>query len=589
METTAIQSVQEVNETIVALENIKPSGLNPRKHFDEASLKELADSIRQKGVLQAIGIRPTAEADQYEIIFGERRYRASLIAGMETIKAKIFDVSDDKTAQELAVTENLQRKDVTPIEEANAYQRLIDTGLHDVKSLAVEFGKTEAYIRTRLKFTALIPEIADLLETDVITVSVATEICRYGADIQREVYDKHLKDGLPYNSWRGLKASDVAKQIERNFTTDLQYYNFDKTLCASCPHNTNNLLLFCEGGCGNCANRTCLKEMNTSHIVSEAMELMEQHPNASLCSDPYCSDEAVVERLVSMGFEVEPIAVRVEYFPTAPDEPQAEQYENTEDYAEAHDSYEQQMSEYTQEFEDVNRRLEAGEITMYVRIGHKNAYLCYVDNAVVQRAVNSQKSEPVLTPIEKLEKQDVRNKEIALEKTIEDTKKRILDVDMTERKFGADEDKMIYFFLLSSVRKENYPALGIEGDVHAYLTEEDKLSIVANLTAKEKAIIRRDFLIANFKNATRTNAISSMLIEFAKKHMPQEFAEIESGHNETYEKRHQRIEEKKAVLSVKEKADEVATEDDAPQQEADTPMVDDIPTDDIATTEEVAA
>lgn len=589
METTAIQSVQEVNETIVALENIKPSGLNPRKHFDEASLKELADSIRQKGVLQPIGIRPTAEAGQYEIIFGERRYRASLMAGMETIKAKIFDVSDDKTAQELAVTENLQRKDVTPIEEANAYQRLIDTGLHDVKSLAVEFGKTEAYIRTRLKFTALIPEIADLLETDVITVSVATEICRYGADIQREVYDKHLKDGLPYNSWRGLKASDVAKQIERNFTTDLQYYNFDKTLCASCPHNTNNLLLFCEGGCGNCANRTCLKEMNTSHIVSEAMELMEQHPNASLCRDPYCSDEAVVERLVSMGFEVETIAVRVENYPIAPDEPQAEQYENTEDYAEAHDSYEQQMSEYIQEFEDVNHRLEAGEITLYVKIGHKNAYLGYVDNAVVQRAVNSKTSEPILTPIEKLEKQDVRNKEIALEKTIEDTKKRILDVDMTERKFGADEDKMIYFFLLSSVRKENYPALGIEGNIRAYLTEEDKLSIVANLTAKEKAIIRRDFLIANFKNASRTNAISSMLIEFAKKHMPQEFAEIESGHNETYEKRHQRIEEKKAVLSVKEKADEVATEDDAPQQEADTPIVDDIPTDDIATTEEVAA
>ena len=589
METTAIQSVQEVNETIVALENIKPSGLNPRKHFDEASLKELADSIRQKGVLQAIGIRPTAEAGQYEIIFGERRYRASLMAGMENIKAKIFDVSDDKTAQELAVTENLQRKDVTPIEEANAYQRLIDTGLHDVKSLAVEFGKTEAYIRTRLKFTALIPEIADLLETDAITVSVANEICRYGEDIQHEVYDKHLKDGVQYNSWRGLKASDVAKQIERNFTTDLRYYNFDKTLCASCPNNTNNLLLFCEGGCGNCANRTCLKEMNTTHIISSAIELLEQNPTASICRDAYRSDDVAVERLVSLGYDVNTVPMRTELYPTAPSEPLAEEYEDTEAFAEAHDSYEQQMTEYANDCEEINRRMDAGELSLYVEIGHRDAYLCYIDNAVVQRAVNSQKSEPALTPIEKLEKQDVRNKEIALEKTIEDTKKRILDVDMTDRKFGADEDKMIYFFLLSSVRKENYPALGIEGDFHAYLSEEDKLSIIANLTAKEKAIIRRDFLIANFKNASRTNAISSMLIEFAKKHMPQEFAEIESGHNETYEKRHQRIEEKKAVLSVKEKADEVATEDDVPQQEADPPMMDDISTDDIATTEEVAA
>lgn len=589
MEPTVIQSVQETN---VALANIKPSDFNPRKHFDEASLKELADSIGQVGVLQAIGIRPTAEAGRYEIIFGERRYRAALMAGMESIKAKIFDVSDDKTAQELAVTENLQRKDVTPIEEANAYQRLIDTGLHDVKSLAVEFGKTEAYIRTRLKFTALIPEIADLLDADAITVSVATEICRYGEDIQHEVYDKHLKDGVPYNSWRGLKASDVAKRIERDFTTDLQYYSFDKTLCASCLHNTNNLLLFCEGGCGNCANRTCLKEMNISHIVSRAVELLEQNPTATICRDAYRSDDDVVERLVSLGFEVETPSVRTEDFPTAPEEPKAEEYENTEEFAEAHDEYKQQLAEYDQDCEEINRRLEAGEISLYVEIGQKDASLCYVDNAMAQNFANLTKSEPVLTPVEKLEKQDVRNKEIAVEKTIEDTKKRILDVDMSERKFGADEDKMIYFFLLSSVRKENYPALGIEGECHAWLTDEQKLSIIANLTAKEKAIIRRDYLISNFKNASRTNAISSLLIDFAKKHMPEEYAEIENGHNETYEKRHQRIEEKKAVLSVKEKANETATEAEVPEADAQDPgnqEEDNITADVTATTAEVAA
>ena len=85
--------------------------------------------------------------------------------------------------------------------------------------MAVRFGKNENYIRTRLKFTALIPEIAELLETDEITISVAAEICRYGEDIQREVYEKHLQDGNNYNSWRGLKAADVAKRIESNYTT----------------------------------------------------------------------------------------------------------------------------------------------------------------------------------------------------------------------------------------------------------------------------------------------------------------------------------------------------------------------------------
>ena len=71
---------------------------------------------------------------------------------------------------------------------------------------------------------------------------MAAEICRYGEDIQREVYEKHLQDEGTYNSWRGLKAADVARRIEQNFTTDLQYYRFDKTECATCAHNTNNLL-----------------------------------------------------------------------------------------------------------------------------------------------------------------------------------------------------------------------------------------------------------------------------------------------------------------------------------------------------------
>lgn len=86
---------------------------------------------------------------------------------------------------------------------------------------------------------------------------------------------------------------------------------------------------------------------------------------------------------------------------------------------------------------------------------------------------------------------------------------------MTETKFGADEEKMIYFFLLSSLRKEHFAAVGIEGDHSPYLSNEDKANIVANLTPKAKAVIRRDFLIENFKNAYGSNAIADMLLEFA--------------------------------------------------------------------------
>ena len=419
----------------------------------------------------------------------------------------------------------------------------------------------------------MIPEIAQLLEQDELTISVATEICRYGEDIQHDIYEKHLKEGVLYNSWRGMKASEVAKNIERSYTTDLKRYFFDKTVCLSCPHNTNNMMLFCEeGSCGNCANRKCLEEMNASYLAEKAVQLMEQRPFALLCRDFYGCNEKVVEQLVASGFEVEKLSVRPADYPEEPEAPDMEDYENNEEYAEAYKEYEKELSEYKEECEDVNRRSEAGEITLYVTIGHNDISLCYVENAEVQ-AVAGEAKDAVVSPIEKLEKQDKRNKEIAQEKTVEDTKKQILEVDMTETKFGADEDRMIYFFMLPFLRREHFEAMGIETkETYYYLNDEDKMNIIANLTAKQKAIIRRDFLISNFKNASGSNATASLLLDFAQKHMPDQLADIQNGHNEVYEKRHLRIEEKIAVLSVQEKAKQKAnaTEDGQPETEVQT-------------------
>ena len=581
MEMTAIQSVEK-NNALVALANVQPSNYNPRKNFDEASLAELSESIRQQGVLQPIGVRPI-EDNRFEIVFGERRYRAALMAGLEEIPAIVMEISDE-TAEEMAVTENLQRKDVTPIEEANAYQKLIDSGRHDVQSLAVQFGKNENYIRTRLKFVSLIPEIAQLLEQDEITISVATEICRYGEDIQREVYNKHLKEGIQYNSWRGMKASDVARNIERQYTTDLDRYAFDKTLCLSCPHNTNNMMLFCEGGCGNCANRTCLAEMNASYLTEKAVRLMEERPDLSLCHESHNYNETVVERLTAMGYEVVSLDYYAKAYPEQPEAPRKDDYETDEEYEHAQSEYEQDLNGYMEKCEEIRTRSEAGEITLYFRIGNNDIVLCYIKNSTLA-AVGADGTPQVqtLSPVEKLEKQDKRNKEIALEKTVEDIKKQILEVDMSDRKFGQDEDKMIYFFLLPFLRREHFEAVGISEEKTAYhhLTDEEKMNIIANLTGKQKAIIRRDFLIANFKNASGSNATASLLLDFAEKHMPEELAAIKNGHNEVYEKRHQRIEEKKAVLLVQEKAKQEAEQPDEPQPEAEV-HTEEIPQEEIA-------
>jgi ParB family chromosome partitioning protein len=189
-----------------------------------------------------------------------------------------------------------------------------------------------------------------------------------------------------------------------------------------------------------------------------------------------------------------------------------------------------------------------------------------VENVTEAQTADGTPAPAPLSPVEKLEKQDERNKEIALERTVEDTKKQILEADITGGKFSADEDTMLYFFLLSSLRKEHFAAVGIAEDKQ-YITDEDKMGIIGNLTVRMKTIIRRDFLVANFKGAYGNNTVATLLLDFAQKHMPDLLADIKNGHNEVYEKRHQRIEEKKAVLLVQEQAKQEAEQSDKQQSE----------------------
>ena len=135
---------------------------------------------------------------------------------------------------------------------------------------------------------------------------------------------------------------------------------------------------------------------------------------------------------------------------------------------------------------------------------------------------------------------------------------------------------MIYYFLLTSLRKEHYAAVGIDSENVYCLSDKDKMNIIENLNGKAKAIIRRDFLIANFKDAFGSNAVATLLLGFAQKHMPDTLAEIRKGYDEVYEKRHQRIEEKKAVLMVQQDKAKQETEQQEETQPEESRQAEDV-------------
>ena len=152
-------------ETDLDITTVHPSADNHRKTFKDASLQELAESIREVGVLQAIAVHPRTE-DGYEIIYGERRYRASLLAGAKTIKGTIYNNITDDEAEDMSLSENLQREQVRPTEEARAFKRLLEKGRYDICSLAGRFGRSKKYIYTRLKLNELYASIGELLDND---------------------------------------------------------------------------------------------------------------------------------------------------------------------------------------------------------------------------------------------------------------------------------------------------------------------------------------------------------------------------------------------------------------------------------------
>lgn len=141
---------------------VVPNPRNPRRTFADADLADLAQSIREHGIVQPVVVRPGKEKDQYEIIAGERRWRAAQRAGLTDIPVIVRDVTD-RTALELAIIENVQRADLNPVEEATGYQQLIDEHDYTQADLAQVIGKSRSHVANTLRLLKLPDVIRDML------------------------------------------------------------------------------------------------------------------------------------------------------------------------------------------------------------------------------------------------------------------------------------------------------------------------------------------------------------------------------------------------------------------------------------------
>lgn len=331
--------------TYVDLKSISVNPRNPRKSFLESELNELSESVKQLGVLQPITVRPVESG--YEIVCGERRYRACQLAGLETVPAVIRKLTDEE-AMDVAITENLQRKDVNPFEEAAAFSYLLGQGKR-VEDLMARFGKSYGYVWGRLKLEQLLPEVTALYDKGELDVSQCLEIAKFPGMVQQALVKQRLSGG--YHDWKGEGAKALGRKIQEYYVKDVSSLDFDKSDCYSCEYNSANTGLFEETQQIRCMNSICLQQKK---IKSRVEQLEHFHKEGylifsySVYSD---EDKAIMAELEMRGIPVNS-NVGFRNWESKPEMPDVEDFDTPEEYQMGVEVYERDMLKYQQKIAD---------------------------------------------------------------------------------------------------------------------------------------------------------------------------------------------------------------------------------------------
>ena len=187
-------SSKKINTSKIAIKDINRNKFQPRKYFDKSSLEELTNSIKERGIIQPIVVRPDKSSEgKYEIIAGERRWLASQNAGLHEVPVVILEIDDVKSL-EFAIVENVQRQDLNPIEEARGYQRLIDDFNYNQEKLSKFIGKSRSYIANSLRLLSLPEQVLLMVESGELSSGHARSLIGLvnSTEIAKKIIQKKL-------------------------------------------------------------------------------------------------------------------------------------------------------------------------------------------------------------------------------------------------------------------------------------------------------------------------------------------------------------------------------------------------------------
>lgn len=199
-------------QTELPISSLRPGKYQPRTNFRLEQLQELADSIAHNGIMQPILVRPIDDNGNYEIVAGERRWRAAKIADLQSVPVIVRELSD-KLALELAIVENIQRADLSPVEEAAGYQRLMDEFDYTQEELSETVGKSRSHVANLLRLLTLPEEIKEMLDRGELTMGHARTLV--GAKDAVQLAEDIVRKGLNVRQAEALTRRDPNKPLGR--------------------------------------------------------------------------------------------------------------------------------------------------------------------------------------------------------------------------------------------------------------------------------------------------------------------------------------------------------------------------------------
>lgn len=519
---------------LVGIDRISANPENSRKKFNQNELNELAHSIKEHGLLHPITLR--AKGDGYEIVYGERRYRAFKLNGETQIPAIIREYTDEQIL-EITLVENINRENLTAIEESDAYQKLMDVRGYSIEDICHKSGKNESYIRKRLRLQRLIDEFKVLLEKDDLMLGIGIETAKYSKTIQKQIYKEYFTS--EENNWKELGLKEYTERIEKLYTNDLSKFNFDKGECAKCQSNTALYELFSDKS-GRCTNDACLQEKKSKFTINFCKVVSEQYPEISVCIAPYDKmNDTVNNDMKEIGVDIR--TMKSEEYPEKPQAPVQGNYKTEQEYKEALDEFTIEEMSFYKEMEELEEKEKSGKIKKVIYVGDNNPGIRYVE-VVKGKDLN---------PLENLQKQDQENKTAATRNAAKEVSSLLQSSEINSNQLSVFEDELLIFIMLDYLDKKYFPAFGYTDEKKDMLTAEEKYKTIKSLTPEQKALVYRNFLIKNLINHTGHNLRMMLLIEFSKQHFKEQTMDIMRKHTDIYNVKYQKIQNQIETLKSK--------------------------------------